>query len=125
MRVRDTLLFSRMMLVMLCLGLLTACQRDEEVAERGLGFEQFKPVYNRYIQKWLKQQQAELAEAMKKSQQELSEAQDAAAQKVRKDALDDIKRELGVVEFRLGLGDYFAEKKLGHAEGSGLGRGHG
>ena len=111
MRVRDTLLLSRMMLALLCLGLLTACQRDEEVAERGLGFEQFKPVYNRYIQKWLKQQQAELAEAMKKSQQELSEAQDAAAQKVRKDALDDIKRELGVVEFRLGLGDYFAEKK--------------
>ena len=38
------------------LGMLSSCQRDEEAAERGLGFEQFKPVYNRYIQGWLEQQ---------------------------------------------------------------------
>ena len=35
------------------LGMLSSCQRDEDMVERGLGFEQFKPVYNRYIQGWL------------------------------------------------------------------------
>ena len=52
------------------------------VAERGLGFEQFKPVYNRYIQGWLKQQKADAEEAIAAALKELAEVSDPGIEAV-------------------------------------------
>ena len=76
----------------------------------GLGFEQFKPVYNRYIQGWLEQQRADLEQAMATTQKELAGMEDPGAMKSREDALAELQSEIEVIDFRLSLGDYFADK---------------
>jgi len=92
------------------LGMLSSCQRDEDMVERGLGFEQFKPVYNRYIQGWLEQQKAATEESIAAALKELAEVSDPALKQAREDALKEMEKEKEVIDFRLSLGDYFADK---------------
>jgi len=92
------------------LGMLSSCQRDEDMVERGLGFEQFKPVYNRYIQGWLEQQKAAAEESIAAALKELAEVSDPALKQAREDALKEMEKEKEVIDFRLSLGDYFADK---------------
>jgi microcin C transport system substrate-binding protein len=93
------------------LGMLSSCQRDEDVVERGLGFEEFKPVYNGYIHHWLGKQKAQLEQSIEASKKDLDSQKEPAAIKSLEDALAELETELGVIEFRLGLGDYLADKK--------------
>ncbi|MGB1873445.1 MAG: ABC transporter substrate-binding protein [Akkermansiaceae bacterium] len=99
----------RMVFAMLSLALLSACQRSDDEAQRELGFEAFKPVYNRYIENWLKQQKQELSQAIGLAREELAALEDPATKAAKQDALDELEGELQVVDFRLGLGDYFAD----------------
>jgi microcin C transport system substrate-binding protein len=103
------------LLLALCaglLGILCSCQRDEDVVQRGLGFEQFKPVYNRYIKDWLQEQKLAKEKAVAEARRELDELNDPQLMQARKDALIEIEKEMEVIDFRINLGDYFADKKL-------------
>ncbi len=103
----------KMVSAMFCVGVLSTCQRGEEEVERKLGFEEFKPVYNRYIERWLKQQKLELGQAIEVAREDLGEAEDPALKISQQDALAELEQEMEVVDFRLGLGDYFADKSPG------------
>ncbi|MDG1356568.1 MAG: ABC transporter substrate-binding protein [Akkermansiaceae bacterium] len=110
---RENSMLSCLMLA-LCvgsLGILCSCQRDEDVVERGLGFEQFQPVYNRYIKNWLQQQKVATEKAIIEANKELAELDDPQLMQTRRDALQEIEKEMEVIDFRIGLGDYFADKK--------------
>ena len=92
------------------LGMLSSCQRDKDTVERGLGFEQLKPVYNRYIHDWLQQQKVSSQEAIAAARKGLAEETDPALKQAGEEALAELIKEKDVIDFRLGLGDYFADK---------------
>lgn len=112
MSVRNKSIMLQVMLALCAsmLGMLSSCQRDEDTVQRGLGFEQFKPVYNRYIHGWLQQQKATFEESIANARKELSEETDPELKQARKDAVAELLKEKEVIDFRLSLGDYFAEK---------------
>jgi microcin C transport system substrate-binding protein len=93
------------------IALLCGCGEEEERVQKGLGFEEFVPKYNRYIRNWLKDQQAkvdgELAEVEAKYEA-AGEEEKAALE----DELADARRQVERIKFRQGLGDYFAFKSI-------------
>jgi microcin C transport system substrate-binding protein len=102
-------------LAMIPLGALalagTGCRRDSPEVSRALGFDDFVPVYNRYIETWLKTQQETTAREVARVEGELAKAQGAA-----KDTLtihaETLRTDQEKWKFRLGIGDYL---KVGKA----------
>ena len=84
---------------------VTGCRQQDQEVERKLGFDAFVPVYNRYINNWLKTQQADTAKEITRITAELATAEgDAKAAletKMQALRLDETKW-----QFRLGLGNY-------------------
>jgi len=89
---------------------VVSCSDDEEDVERSLGFDEFVPKYNTYIKKWLSEEQSRLRKLVDETEKELATA-DAAGRADLEEKLAGAKRELGRIEFRQSLGDYFAFKK--------------
>ena len=94
-------------LASLCLlaFLLTGCRQEPQEAARKLKFDAFIPIYNRYIENWLKTQQTETDKELAKVTAELATAQGdvltALETKAKALQLDQEKW-----NFRLGLGPY-------------------
>ncbi|MBC8126340.1 MAG: ABC transporter substrate-binding protein [Gloeobacteraceae cyanobacterium ES-bin-144] len=85
--------------------LLTGCRQETKEAERKLHFDSFIPIYNNYIETWLKTQQIETQKELAKINAEIATAQGPAS-----DALETKLKALHQDEekwnFRLGLGPY-------------------
>lgn len=56
---------------------VSGCRRGSEEVTRKLGFEEFVPVYNRYIKTWIEQQKAVTAKDLAKAEAGISSASDA------------------------------------------------
>ncbi len=95
------------LLTSLCLlvFLLNGCRKAPQEIERKLGFDAFVPVYNRYIENWLKAQQVETEKELAKINARLptahGDALTALETKAKALRLDQEKW-----DFRLGLGPY-------------------
>lgn len=89
----------------LCALATVACHREEEVAERKLGFDAFLPTYNAYIHKWLLEQQAHAKKETERISTALATAEGPAKERLQAQA-EANRKELEKWEFRLGLGDY-------------------
>ena len=83
----------------------TGCRREPAETTRTLGFDAFVPVYNRYIETWLKSQQLTTDKKVARIEGELTSAKGTAK--------DTLKIRAGVLrhdqekwQFRLALGDY-------------------
>jgi len=84
---------------------LTGCHREQETVKRTLGFDEFRPEYNRYIQNWIHAQKA----ALQKEEAHLNEliATAGEEQKVLLEGqLASVHKDSEKMDFRLGLGDY-------------------
>jgi len=75
-------------------GVIVSCQNEEQVQSETMSLEDFRPVYNDYIQSWL-------SEELAQQRTQLAEATDEATKAT-------IARQIEKLEFRQGLGDYLA-----------------
>lgn len=89
---------------------LSGCGDEDEVMERSLGFEEFVPKYNEYINNWLKNEKVKLEKEIGETEEKIqaSEGEDRTALEV---SMKDLMRTKERIEFRQSLGDYFAFKK--------------
>ena len=96
--------------LLLVLGLLCSCGEDEEVIEKGLGFDDFVPKYNDYIRDWLKKEKAEAEKGVAEAQAKLEAETDEARKEALAKGVEEAQVILDRVIFRQGLGDYFSFK---------------
>jgi microcin C transport system substrate-binding protein len=90
-------------IISICLTI--GCQQKTKEAPRKLEFDAFVPIYNRYIENWLKTQQAETDKELTKVTTELTTAQNAAKTALETKAKG-LKLDQEKWNFRLGLGPY-------------------
>ena len=95
------------LLTSLCLLalLLTGCRHEPKEAERKLKFDAFVPLYNRYIENWLKGRQAETEKELAKVSAELATAEGSATAALETKA-EALRLDQEKWDFRLGLGPY-------------------
>jgi len=62
---------------------LSGCQREAVKTQKGSGFEEFIPIYNRYIQTWLKEQLAISERALEGTRDKLTNAQGEEAERLK------------------------------------------
>jgi microcin C transport system substrate-binding protein len=88
-----------------CALLVTGCRQKDQEVGRTLGFDAFVPIYNRYIEKWLQDQQAVTGKEIARITTELATAE-GDARIIRESHLQALKLDQEKWRFRLGLGDY-------------------
>jgi microcin C transport system substrate-binding protein len=100
----------RALLGALTLCLLGGCGDEKQETERSLGFDEFVPVYNAYIKKWVASEHSRVQKSMRDLEEKIeqSEGEEKADHEI---SLSDVRRELGRLEYRQELGDYFSFKK--------------
>lgn len=84
----------------------TGCRRAQEEASRSFGFEEFLPIYNRHITRWLKEQQKLTDKEVEKTEQALANA-DGPAKDALLTKMEALRHDQEKWDHRLGLGDYF------------------
>lgn len=84
----------------------TGCRRAQEEASRSFGFEEFLPIYNRHITRWLKEQQKLTDKEFEKTEQALANA-DGPAKDALLTKMEALRHDQEKWDHRLGLGDYF------------------
>ncbi len=89
---------------------LVSCGDKQEEVERSLGFDEFVPVYNAYITKWLKGEHARVDKELKTTTQKWTTAVGIEKVSLEND-VEELQREMERVTFRQSLGDYFAFKE--------------
>lgn len=101
-------------MAMLSLGALallgTGCRRETVETKRSFGFDAFVPVYNRYIENYLKTQQLETDKELARVETELAAATEGPAADRLQTRIDSLRHDQEKYAFRLSLGDYL---KLG------------
>lgn len=90
---------------------LPSCKDESETIERKLGFEEFVPKYNQYIDTWLQGQHAEVSKQLKELEGSLVEAKEGKRTEIQ-ETIDEKKRELARIQYRQSLGDYFSFKTI-------------
>ena len=78
---RTTILLSMIALGALAL-LGTGCRRQPVETTRKFGFDDFVPIYNRYIENWIKTQQLETEKELARVKAELATAEGDAAERL-------------------------------------------
>lgn len=96
---------TRTLAAFLTILVLGGCARDGEQAERKLGFEEFVPVYNRYIAGWLAERKRETEREITRVRGELAKTEGDAAQRLQS-LLDSLLKDREKWAFRESLGDY-------------------
>lgn len=91
------------------LGLFCGCGEKNEEVERGLGFDEFVPVYNAYVDKWLAGEQARVQKDLDELSAKISNTEGKQKQDYQ-ETYEDVQREMKRVKFRQSLGGYFAFK---------------
>lgn len=96
-------------LAVIAAGVLTlsvlGCRRGSEESSLKSGFEEFVPVYNRYIEKWVKAQQSATDEEAAKTRGELATADPTLREKLEA-RLRKLEKDQEKWRFRLSLGDF-------------------
>jgi microcin C transport system substrate-binding protein len=95
----------------LCLLAATGCRKETASVKRGLGFDEFIPIYNRHITQFLNEQQDATAKELAKTEADLAAAEGDARATLEIRAAS-LKRELDKWAFRLSVGDYFKFRDL-------------
>ncbi len=88
-----------------CALLATGCRQEGSEVERKLGFEEFRPAYNRYIEKWLHTQQEATDKEVARVAGEIAAAEGEAKTTLELQA-ETLRLEQEKWKFRLGLGDF-------------------
>lgn len=90
------------------LSLLTlpSCRREATQVTRVSGFEEFIPLYNRYIRTWLESQQQTTQQALGETEATLTQTSDPALRAKLDAQLAELRHEAEKIAFRLSLGDY-------------------
>ncbi len=88
-----------------CALLVAGCRQKDQEVGRTLGFDAFVPIYNRYIEKWLQDQQAVSEKEIARITTELATAE-GDAKTIKESHLQALKLDQEKWRFRLGLGDY-------------------
>lgn len=88
-----------------CAVLATGCRQETREAERKLGFDDFRPTYNRYIEKWLRTQQEATGKEVARVAGELASAEGETKTSLELQA-QTLRLEEDKWKFRLGLGDF-------------------
>ncbi|MGJ8724376.1 MAG: ABC transporter substrate-binding protein [Roseibacillus sp.] len=89
---------------------LAACQKKQEKAQLGLNSEAFYQQYNAYIVTWLSDEKRETAKQIAEKEKAFAESKDEEEKKRLKSGLVELERTQERLEFRQGLGDFFAFK---------------
>ena len=92
--------------VCLCLLAATGCRKETAEVKRGLGFDEFVPVYNRHITRYVQEQAEVVRKEMVANETALTTATPEARATLEIRAAS-LKRESEKWAFRLSLGDYF------------------
>lgn len=97
------------LLAMISLGTLvplgTGCRRESAEITRSFGFDAFVPVYNRYIENWIKTAQLETDKELASVEAELAVATGVAADRLQT-RIDTLRHDQEKWRFRLALGDF-------------------
>jgi microcin C transport system substrate-binding protein len=83
----------------------TGCHRATEEVSRTFGFDEFVPIYNRYITNWLKEQRKATDHEVARIEKELADAEGSARESMA-NRLEALRIDQEKWSFRLGLGDY-------------------
>ena len=89
----------------LALAAAGGCKKQETPGDRRSGFEEFISIYNRYITKWVTEQQAATTEELAKARAKLSEASGQEVERIQLQ-IDALLRDEEKWRFRLGVGDF-------------------
>jgi microcin C transport system substrate-binding protein len=92
----------------ICLVGTTGCRKETAEVRRTFGFEEFVPVYNRHIAKYVEEQLANVRQEIGKNEAALASAEGDEKAKLEIHAAA-LKRELEKWEFRHSVGDYIAK----------------
>lgn len=104
----------RIWLPLAALALATpGCRRDGAENQHKLGFDEFRPVYNRYIASWIEAQREATEAEISRAEEELAAAPDDQKEPLRV-RLDGLLKDREKWEFRTALGDYL---KIGDPSG--------
>ncbi|RYD21614.1 MAG: hypothetical protein EOP88_10710 [Verrucomicrobiaceae bacterium] len=99
------LLIARIPLVLAsCALLATGCRQETTEVGRKLGFDDFRPTYNRYIEKWIHTQQEATDKEVARVAGEIAKAEGEAKTSLELQA-ETLRLEQEKWKFRLGLGD--------------------
>ncbi len=88
-----------------CALLATGCRQESSEVDRKLGFDEFRPVYNRYIEKWLHTQQNATDKEVARLAGEIAAAEGEAKTTLELQA-ETLRLEQEKWKFRFGLGDF-------------------
>lgn len=94
----------------LAVSLFCGCGDETEEVERNLGFDEFVPTYNNYINKWLGREQQRVQKALDDLATAIQSAEGPQKEEL-ENTLADTQREMARINYRQSLGDYFAFKK--------------
>ena len=97
---------SRVLIAVLVAALVSSCGKKGSESARTLGFDEFVPVYNSYIRKWLGEQKEASEKDAAKLRGEIAAAADAEAKEKLSRRLRQMEKDMEKWDFRLGLGDY-------------------
>ncbi|MES2921175.1 MAG: ABC transporter substrate-binding protein [Verrucomicrobiota bacterium] len=103
---RRTLSMLALVATGLCLVAATGCRKETTEVKRGLGFDEFVPVYNRHIIRFV-QEQAEVVNKEMAANEAALAAATAEARPQLEIRAASLKREAEKWAFRLSVGDYF------------------
>lgn len=98
----------------LALLLSSGCRRQDDTVLRKSGFKDFIPLYNRYINGWLKEQQEATEQQIAKLSAKIEDAEKTAADSSDSTKIEEWQIEMNALlrdrekwQYRLSLGDYF------------------
>lgn len=84
---------------------LVGCSREMKSVDRSGGFDEFVPIYNRHIEKWIQEQKAATQKEITELESKIAKAEPAEAEKL-KPRLAGLTRVMENLEFRQSIGDY-------------------
>jgi microcin C transport system substrate-binding protein len=89
----------------------TGCRRGPQEASRSFGFDEFVPIYNRYITNWIKDQQKATDKEITRLEKDLTDVEGTARESL-VNRLEALRNDQEKWTFRLGIGDYL---KIGNS----------
>ncbi|MEO1836029.1 MAG: hypothetical protein ABGZ49_11110, partial [Akkermansiaceae bacterium] len=96
-----------MILTTLLAILVCGCSREEQQAAGGLGFDEFVPIYNAYIEKWLKEKKSEAEGDLEQAREAIASENDPTNRKRLEGKVGESSKLIARYDYRLELGPYF------------------
>ena len=87
-----------------------SCEKKQEKAKLGIDSEAFYARYNKYITDWLAQQKNTAEKGIEEKEKMVAESTDEEEKKRLQSGIAELERTIAKMEFRQGVGDFFAFK---------------